>query len=115
MHESRNCLKYFPLDADPARPKWWSASYKLGDDQVVVPGVATNECPVSAITPRSRTLVNIVSKAKLLGDLHVLGNGSELPAKFIDGIEVIEMERLKSENVMKDYVAGRRGNLIMAE
>ncbi len=75
-----------------------------------MPGMGTNECPVSAITPFSMVMVDQIAKAKRLkSELGVLPFGpdaSELPAKFVTAMDVITIEGYRVDNALHQ-VRGR--------
>lgn len=69
-----------------------------------MPGMATNECPVSAITPFSMVMVDQIGRAKRLkGELGILAFGpdaSEIPAKIVDAIDVVTIEGWRVDNAL---------------
>lgn len=69
----------------------------------LVRGLSTAECPVSLISSTTLDALGQINRARRVQELSgasVLGDGSQLPAKFVDVIDLISMESVKAENAM---------------
>lgn len=100
LHHRKNCRKYAPDSVDPEKPDWWTPEYKDTGLVFRIDNISSNECPVSAITPDSRWLVEILSKnlrVHRAAGAPMYGTDSGLwPAWWFDAVEiaqrVIDME-----------------------
>lgn len=68
----------------------------------MVPGCATNECPVSLITGYSQTVVLLAARAKTLATsgVNLYSEGSRLSSKFVDALEIVASEGSKVESAV---------------
>jgi hypothetical protein len=72
----------------------------MGETLISIQGCSTNECPVSLITPFSKTVAFRHSRAMTLSkiNLSLFGEGSELSAKLVDALEVLTDEHESTEH-----------------
>lgn len=84
---------------------WWYAEYPVGTSKgvrkVIVEGVTTSECPVSLISPESIVMISTINRSRHVKEAvgtSSLGDISRLPARFVDAIEIVEIERIRIEN-----------------
>jgi len=97
----RNCHKFFPGDVDPKRKDWWQPDYRIGDQFIVIRGVSTNECPTSLVTGFTDTMIRLYLRNKNLPNLNIMGNGSEMPAKVVDAMEVLAIEESRTDRELE--------------
>ena len=65
---------------------------------MVIREAATNECPVSLISPFSKVIVSTFHRAVILkGVVPILNSGAELPAKMVDALEVTALEKSRTD------------------
>lgn len=67
----------------------------------MIDGVMTNECPVSLISPESIVSLSVINRNRHVKESlgsGSLGDISRLPARFIDAVELVEVERTRIEN-----------------
>jgi len=90
-------------------PDWWYAEYKAsGDKTIVIEGVSTNECPVSVISRRPTLMayLELISRNRhvvdAIGSPIFGGDISQLPAKFVDACQLVQIERITIDNKMVD-------------
>ena len=70
--------------------------------EFTIAGIATAECPVSLITPRSQELLQMYIRAKRVKEASgaaLFGpDQSEWPAWAVDAVDVCELESIRHEN-----------------
>ncbi len=68
---------------------------------MTIEGVSTNECPVSLISPFSMVAIQIANRVENMAGVPILGDAHKMPAKFIDALEVIMVERSRVTHAMQ--------------
>ena len=81
----------------------WTPIYRLpGGPAYTVEGIESSECPVSAITPESKVIVDLDSKARRIKDASGAAfpsaNPSEWPAWWADAVAHIELMNVLESN-----------------
>lgn len=86
---------------DPKRERWWAPDYRTNQGLVTIQGTSSSECPVSYITGFSKEVLRISYRASNIEHIQILGDGSELPSKFVDALEVIAMEKAEVNEALR--------------
>lgn len=91
--------------------RWWQAEYRIGDFNIAIPGVSTNECPVSLLTPASKTLLSLSTRAHWLherGGLSPFPTGAGLSSRLADALEVLAVEEARTNHEIEEVLRKRR-------
>lgn len=70
-----------------------------------MPGVSTNECPVSLIPAFAIIANEMCNRGRILKEVIDIFAGADTPARLVDALEVVEVERLRTNNLMQEYKA----------
>jgi hypothetical protein len=83
--------------------KWWRPEYGTPDDKWALPGISTNECPVSLITEESINYVEMFEKSRLLRGHGAMMYGLDLskwPTWAIDVFNTLEVESARADKLV---------------
>ena len=88
---------------------YWQPDYRIGNQFITIRGVNTNECPTSVIScdPNVELMISLFLRNKSLNGLGILGNGSELPAKVVDALEVLAVEEVRTDRELEIAIRTR--------
>lgn len=93
------------------RLPWWFADYGTPEQPVLIDGVMSAECPASLITPESIATLEIVNRNRHVREASgcsIFGSDvSRWPAKFVDALELIEIERIRVDNARAEAEESR--------
>jgi hypothetical protein len=69
-----------------------------------VPDLSTNACPVSIITPESMAMLQLIGRNRHVKEVggSIFGDVSKLPARFVDAMELVQIERTTLDNLMSE-------------
>ena len=70
-----------------------------------MPGVSTNECPVSLISPFSIIANELANRSKILNEVVSVFDGANTPARRVDALETIEVERMRTNGTFEEQKA----------
>jgi len=97
----------------PGQKHCWQGGYVIGQKTVMIPDVALQECPVTAIPQWAVEIVRVFHEdavvSKAFGSSPRVGPSDEWDAKYYEIMLFLEQERIRTEALIDQALMPRPG------